>query len=235
MPLRALLVIVLLVGAVTAFGQQELPPVGVTRPCVSCALELVDLESLYSERERAALRAGDVLVFQEGREAVADSELRTRRAEGVVMHAPDCVWKVLTDFESWPSFMPHIKRTEIARRAGGRMWVRQSFKIALVGMRHTTIYKLEASRGELQWRLDPDSPADIAASQGRWQLVPIDDGTHTLVRYRGAMDPGRRVPDFVEKMLVHRSLKDLIGSLSEEVTRREEARAAGERSHVDTP
>jgi len=233
--LCAPLAVALLVAASAAFGQQELPPVGVTRPCVSCALELVDLESLYSERERAALRAGDILVFQDGREEVGDSILRNRRAEGVVMHAPDSVWKVLTDFESWPSFMPHIKRTEIARRDGGRMWVRQNFKIALVGMRHTTIYKLEARRGVLQWRLDPDSPADIAASQGRWQLVPIDDGTHTLVRYRAAMDPGRRVPRFVEKMLVQRSLKDLIGSLSEEVTRREEARAAGEPGPVDTP
>jgi ribosome-associated toxin RatA of RatAB toxin-antitoxin module len=234
-PACALVALVLLIVAATAYGQQELPPVGVARPCVSCSLELFDLRSLYSDRERAALRAGDVLISEEGRETAGDLELRTRSAEALIMHSPDCVWSVLTDFESWPGFMPHIKRTEITRRDAGQMWVRQSFRIAVVSMRHTTIYNLDPRQGELHWRLDTESPADIAATQGRWQLVPIDEGSHTLLRYRAAMNPGRRVPGFVEKMLVNRSLRDLIGSLSEEVARREELRAAGERARVDTP
>jgi ribosome-associated toxin RatA of RatAB toxin-antitoxin module len=233
--LRVFLAVALLISPATATGQQDLPPVGVARPCVSCSLELADLESLYSDRERAALRAGDVLISEEGRETAGEVELRTRSAEAVLMHSPDRIWSVLTDFESWPGFMPHIKRTEITRRDDRKMWVRQSFRIALVSMRHTTIYSLDPRQGELHWRLDPDSPADMAASQGRWQLMPIDDGSHTLLRYQAAMDPGRRVPGFVEKMVVHRSLRDLIGNLSEEVRRREEQRTSGQRDRVDTP
>src|SRR4029450_7424256 len=104
---------------------------------------------------------------------------------------------VLTDFESWPDFMPHVTSTRITRREGQREWVVQAFSILMTSLRHTTIYELEPARGRLTWQLDREQAHDIADSSGSWELAPADEGRSTLLRYASQVDSGRRVPGFV--------------------------------------
>ncbi len=216
-----LLTLFLLAAGDAAIEPATTPPVGASI-CIACRGEITRPQALYSDLEWKQLRKGGVLRSADRQEATA---ARTRAAV-LIEQPPARVWAVLTDFESWPGFMPHVTKTEITRRDGERMWVRQDFKVMLVGMRHTTVYDLEPKSGQLAWNLDLEQEHDIAASAGHWELVPIDEGRRTLVRYEAAMDSGRGMPAFVEDLLLKRSLADLVESLRAEVTRRESEAAA---------
>ncbi len=219
--MRIILGACLALGPVAASAQDsELPDVAAPSPCVACAVPVTSLGNLFSGEELDRLRGGEVLISEEQRKTGAASSRGSTRAAALVRRSPREVWETLTDFESWPGFMPLIEGTEIARREGDQIWVRQRFSVMFVDMRHTSVYDLAPRAGELRWALDKEEPADIEASAGRWRLVPIGDGTSTLVRYEAEMSSGRLVPDFVQDMLMRRSLRGLLGSLREETERR---------------
>ncbi len=197
-----------------------LPDVGAAAPCISCEVPLEDLGELFSSLELDQLRSGEILIAEQASESGEGTARGSTRASALVRRTPRQVWTTLTDFESWPGFMPLIDGTEITRREGGQIWVRQRFSVLFVGMRHTSVYDLEPLAGELRWALDKEEPADIEASEGRWRLVPVDEGRSTLVRYEAVMSSGRAVPAFVQDMLMRRSLRKLLASLRTETERR---------------
>ncbi|MCP4004094.1 MAG: hypothetical protein GY725_07860 [bacterium] len=209
-----LLTLFLFANADPPQASAETPPVG-AMICIACRATTPEPRTLFSPGDWQALADGEIV-----RESDVSSDTEAlSRAAGVIPQPPAAVWASLTDFESWPRFMPHITSTEITQRNGDRMWVHQEFKVWMVGMQHTTIYELTPTTGRLGWKLDLDREHDIAASEGHWQLVPLDEGRKTLVRYSAKMDSGRSVPGFVEDLLLKRSLSNLITSLRDEVMR----------------
>jgi len=190
--------------------------------CVGCSLDPGVLLAAYSGEQWTRLRDGEILLDDGSAEAIVGSGSRTTFAAAWIEQPPRQVWAVLTDFERWPSFVPLVTETEITRRDGARAWVHQKYRVVFRNMSHTTVYDLAPRFGRLTWRLDADVPHDIASSEGNWQLVPMEDGRSTLLRYRAAMDAGRAIPDFVEDMLARRSLRTLFVQLREEVERASE-------------
>ncbi|MEE9279308.1 MAG: SRPBCC family protein [Myxococcota bacterium] len=197
------------------------PDVAATR-CIACGAEMPNPRVLYTAGEWEALEGGAILLVKEAafQTRSPGSNGHESAASGLIRHSPDRVWTVLTDFETWPKFMPHITRTRITRREGSKMWVRQNYRVVFVGMEHTTIYDLDPRFGQLSWALDPTQKHDIKFSEGRWELLPTAGGDRTVIRYAAAMDAGRHVPDFLETTLKRRSLKNLIVNLRREVDRR---------------
>lgn len=190
--------------------------------CIACRSDVANPRALYSPAEWQALKEGSILLLgQDELHARGSGEANHENfASGLIAHSPQRVWAVLTDFEKWPSFMPHITGTQVTRTSGTQMWVHQTFRIVFLGMQHTTIYQLDPRFGRLSWSLDPTQRHDLKSSQGRWSLIPANDAQQTLVRYGTAVDAGRRVPKFVENMLTRRSLSSLIINLRSEVERR---------------
>jgi ribosome-associated toxin RatA of RatAB toxin-antitoxin module len=196
----------------------ELPDVA-SGACVCCGPGVAPAQELVASEEWLQLRDGGLLKRTERVER--GSSLQGSAAAAVLLpHPPEQVWEVLTDFESWPRFMPHLTSTQITRREGRHEWVEQRFRILLSPMRHTTVYELDALNGRLSWELDLEQAHDIASSRGMWQLAPADEGRSTLLRYASSVDSGREVPGFIERMLVERSLDDLFASLRSELGRR---------------
>jgi ribosome-associated toxin RatA of RatAB toxin-antitoxin module len=211
---------VLVALAALPTSAEELADVAAPSPCISCEVPVVELGDLYATLELDRLRQGEILIVDESKESGETAVRGSTRASALVQRPPRDVWATLTDFESWPGFMPLIEGTEIARRQGDQVWVRQRYSVMFVSLRHTSVYDLAPRAGELRWALDKEEPADIEESEGRWNLVPIDDGRATLLRYEAEMSPGRAVPGFVQDMLMKRSLRKLLASLRDETERR---------------
>ena len=72
----------------------------------------------------------------------------------------------------------------------------------------------------MSWHLDLDEPHDIASSEGSWQLVAVDGGRATVVRYQSHISAGRAVPAFLERRLRERSLVQMLAALRDAVLRR---------------
>jgi ribosome-associated toxin RatA of RatAB toxin-antitoxin module len=214
-----LLLLALLVGAprVRADAAPAPAPPSVGAGCIGCLVRNVVATDLYDEAEWQRLSKGDVLIRHENSE---DGGAGIANAAALLPNSPGQVWAVLTDFETWPDFMPLIRDTRVTRRLGGRAWVEQEYRVVARTLRHTTIYDFAPAQGRLSWQLDSEAPHDIAATQGRWQFVPFADGEQTLLRYRAAMDPGRSLPGFLRRFLRQRSLEGLITALRDETARR---------------
>jgi ribosome-associated toxin RatA of RatAB toxin-antitoxin module len=197
----------------------SLPPVGAA-PCIACRGPVTDPSSAFSPQDWSALQGGGVLHSTSQRSESRDDLSASSTAASLVPRPPSEVWAVLTDFERWPEFMPLLRETRVERRQGAKLWVAQKFRVLLYPMRHTTVYQLEPNAGRLDWRLDLEEPHDIAASEGHWELVAVDGGRATLVRYEAKMSAGRAVPEFLERMLRERSLAQMLDGLRSEVLRR---------------
>ena len=112
----------------------------------------------------------------------------------------------------------------IARRIDAHVVIEHilanGLRIALQGIPEAAAATVLVGGDGVRWQLDLESPHDIAASQGAWQLIRIEDGRSTLVRYQSRMDAGRSLPDFVEDLLLRRSLRKMLTSLRGEVIAR---------------
>ncbi|HTO69410.1 MAG TPA: SRPBCC family protein [Myxococcota bacterium] len=196
---------------------RPLPPVSSASPCVACRGPELDPRAAFSAADWAALEGGGVWRAEP---AAADAGAVHSLAASLVARPPSEVWSVLTDFERWPQFMPLLRETRVERREGDELWVAQKYRIWLYPLQHRTVYTLAADEGRLDWRLDTSTPHDIAASAGHWELVPVDGGRATLLRYDATMTAGRGVPAFLERMLRERSLAQMLDGLRREVLRR---------------
>jgi hypothetical protein len=196
----------------------ELPDVAAG--CICCGRDAASADDLVASEEWRMLRDGGVLKRRTERVERAGSLQGGAQAASLLAYPPEQVWAVLTDFEAWPHFMPHLTDSQITHRDGQRRWVQQSFRILLTPLRHTTIYELDPLRGRLSWQLDLEQTHDISASNGSWQLARAADGHSTVVRYASNIDSGRNVPGFVERMLFERSIDELFASLRAELERR---------------
>jgi ribosome-associated toxin RatA of RatAB toxin-antitoxin module len=205
--------------ALASAGEPNLPPVGAA-PCIACRAPVTNPESEFTAQDWSALREGGVLRATHERSETKDDLSASSTAASLVPRPPREVWAVLTDFERWPEFMPLLRETHVEKREAGTLWVAQKFRVLFYRMRHTTVYQLQPDGGRLDWRLDTDQPHDIAASEGHWELVSLDGGHSTLVRYEAKMSAGRAVPAFLERMLRERSLSQMLDGLRSEVLRR---------------
>jgi coenzyme Q-binding protein COQ10 len=197
------------------------PPVGTAPPCIACRAPAPDPKALFSEADWATLESGAVLRQDLGRDSSGPSPVAGQGAASLVPRPPREVWAVLTDFERWPEFMPLVNKTRVERREGwSRLWVAQNYSVLWYPLRHTTVYELEPGDGRLSWHLDPQEPHDIASSEGSWQLVAVDDGHATVVRYQSHISAGRAVPEFLERRLRERSLVQMLAGLRDAVLHR---------------
>jgi ribosome-associated toxin RatA of RatAB toxin-antitoxin module len=198
----------------------SLPPVGSAAPCIACRGPEVDPKSGFTPDDWAALEQGGALVATPERRESENDLMARSTGTSLVQRPPSEVWTVLTDFERWPKFMPLVRETHVERREGARAWVAQKFRVWFYPMRHTTVYQLEPGAGRLGWKLDPEAPHDLESSEGHWDLISVNGGAATLVRYEARVSAGRAVPGFLERMLRERSLGQMLDALRGEVLRR---------------
>ena len=60
----------------------------------------------------------------------------------------------------------------------------------MVDVGFTIVNTLSPDVGRVEWRLDPEADNDIASTEGYWELVPIDAGERTLIRYLALAEVG---------------------------------------------
>jgi hypothetical protein len=169
----------------------------------------------YAKREWDALMAGEILtgVFRrrDGQHA---------SAAGVIECAPSDLWPLLEDFESRPAYLPGADAIRVVRVAGNRVWLAERVKILFVTIAYQVSNTLVPAAGSVSWALDDTGTNDIGATAGSCEIVPVASAQHTLLRYQNVLDIGRPVPGGIERLLLKRSLPQIIGGFRPEAQRR---------------
>jgi ribosome-associated toxin RatA of RatAB toxin-antitoxin module len=142
----------------------------------------------------------------------------------VVMAPPDAVWAVLTDFASWPRFVPNLADVSVAREAGEHpaIVLRQHTRVFGFGFSATTRRQLDAERRIVWDQLVPGADSDVAALSGFWQVLDLGGG-RSLLRFQSRVALAGSLPHALESWLIERGAPDALEAFGAEIERRQHA------------
>jgi ribosome-associated toxin RatA of RatAB toxin-antitoxin module len=133
-------------------------------------------------------------------------------ASGVVKASPAAVWKVLTDYEAMPEFVPDLEKNKVISRTGNRAIIEQS-GVARFLFLSRTIHLI------VQTAEEPISSIDISLVTGdmkvyscRWELTPLPDGG-TRVAYSGKLVPKFFVPGMLGSNIIRRDIERMMAAV----------------------
>jgi ribosome-associated toxin RatA of RatAB toxin-antitoxin module len=126
-------------------------------------------------------------------------------ASGNVKAAPAAVWKVLTNYEGMPEFVPDLEKTRVLSRTGNRAIVEQSGVARF-------LFLTRAIHLIVQVAEEPISAIDISLVTGdmkvyscRWEMTALPDGG-TRVAYSGKLVPKFYVPGMLGANIIRRDI-----------------------------
>jgi uncharacterized membrane protein len=172
----------------------------------------VNTASDLDENELSALEKGETIV------RVQESSGRRKATveATILIDAPaDRVWRVMTDCEAAPAFVPGLMACqvletghnwEIIRHETEWMWFlpRVTYVFLAVYQEHRQI-DFKRIRG------------DLREMRGSWRLLTRNRGKHTIVRYRVYLDPGFYVPQWIVRLSLKRNLPAVLAALRKKV------------------
>jgi len=97
--------------------------------------------------------------------------------------SPQEVWDVVTDYASYPNWMPEVTECEVTKDNGRIKEIRYRilFKLSIITKKiDYTLRKAEVPIQRIDWEL---VDGDFDHGIGSWQMVPIQGGESTLVYY----------------------------------------------------
>lgn len=141
-----------------------------------------------------------------------DGNVYEVNARGEVSAAPDAVWRVLTDYERMPDFVPDLHSTRVLSRSGNQVMLEQTGTAHLLFFRH-------AIHLVVRVREEPDSQIDISLVEGdmkvyecSWRLLPQPDTGGTRVLFSGRMAPNFYVPGMFGANLVRADIRRMMAA-----------------------
>jgi ribosome-associated toxin RatA of RatAB toxin-antitoxin module len=134
-------------------------------------------------------------------------------ARGEVAAAPAAVWRILTDYERMPEFVPDLHTTRVLSRSGDQAVLDQTGSARLLFFRR-------AIHLVVQVREQPISQVDVSLVEGdmkvyhcTWRLVPLPDNGGTRVLYNGKMAPKFYVPGLLGANLIRSDIESMMAAV----------------------
>lgn len=135
-------------------------------------------------------------------------------ANGTVKATPAHVWKVLTDYEAMPEFVPDLTKNKVTSRTGNRAIIEQSGVARFLFLKRQINLVVEANE-------EPMSAIDISLIAGdmkvyacRWELAALPDGG-TRITYTGKMVPKFYVPGMLGSNIISRDIERMMKAVLE--------------------
>ena len=137
----------------------------------------------------------------------------TVRAAVRIDAAPDVVFQQMTRCEDAMQYVPHMKLCKLRDRAPDDSWqlieheidfgwyaprIRYVFRADLVSDRSIDFHQVSG---------------DFKINEGRWELQPAADGTHTLLLYRATIDPPGYMPNWLVRSTFRREMPQMLTDL----------------------
>ena len=130
-------------------------------------------------------------------------------AGGTVKASPEAVWKVLTDYEAMPEFVPDLEKTKVLSRTGNRVIIEQAGVARFLFLSRAIHLVVQAEE-------EPMSAIDITLVNGdmkvyncRWEITPLPDGG-TRIAYSGKLVPKFYVPGMLGSNLIRRDIERMM-------------------------
>ena len=132
----------------------------------------------------------------------------------------DVVFETITDFESYPEFLPEVERLSV-RRTGELTW-RVDYFVRVVKRIEYTVELVAEPPSEVRWKMVAGG-GPMKDNSGGWRLE--SEGAGTRAHYRVDVSFGRLVPKALQTKLAEASLPAMLERFKSRAEQR--ARATG--------
>jgi len=163
-----------------------------------------------AEERRAALERGEI-VMDLTQHPVTRVFLPTGQC--LVDASVEEVWNIITDFDSFQEYLPHVVYYRPVCWKDGRLLVDCRVKVAGLGFEYRLAYDINEAEHATYWYF---VKGPIRDSQGYWRIEPYDEA-RVLVTYTTTLDVGRAMPGFIERLLAKSTFPDIFNSLKRRV------------------
>ena len=122
---------------------------------------------------------------------------------------PDQVWKVITSFEKYPSYIDELSNVQTYATRGNDLFV--DFTISSWGfeVQYYIKHDYQPSKGYMTWTLDYSRESDLDDSTGYWLVYPSPlDPNKTRVEYSVDLRIKGWVPGFIQTMLAETGVEN---------------------------
>ena len=141
-------------------------------------------------------------------------------ASGAVRAPPAAVWKILTNYERMPEFVPDLQSTRVLSRTGNRAIVEQygvaRFLFFKRGI-HLVVQVVEENQSNIDITL---VSGDMKVYQCRWELQPTPEGGTRIV-YGGKLVPKFYVPGMLGANIIRSDIERMMTAVLEHLDRPE--------------
>ena len=144
-------------------------------------------------------------------------------AHGEVAAAPADVWRVLTDYERMPEFVPDLREARVLARNGDQVTVEQFGTARLLFLRrdiHLVVQVHEQPIAQIDISL---VNGDMRLYSCRWRLVPVPGTGGTRLIYSGTLAPKFYVPSLLGASMVGADIKKMMAAVLERLNRAPQA------------
>ena len=166
----------------------------------------------FTNPAKATLSASEATTLSSGK-AVLKQIQEGNGGRGVaifdVSATPDQVWKVITSFENYPSYIDELSKVETYATKGNDLFV--DFTISSWGfeVQYYIKHDYQPSKGYMTWTLDYSRESDLEDSTGYWLVYPSPlDPSKTRVEYSVDLRIKGWVPGFVQTMLAETGVEN---------------------------
>jgi ribosome-associated toxin RatA of RatAB toxin-antitoxin module len=182
--------------------------------------------------------AGDMTLSEADQQRVAARQIVIRAAldkaqrRGTVRAAvridatPDVVFQQMTRCEDALQYVPHLKLCKLRDRAPDNSWLLIEHEIDFGWYAPRIHYVFHADLVTDRSIEFHQVSGDFKANEGRWELQPADDGTHTVILYRATIDPPGYMPNWLVRSTFRREMPQMLADLRRRCEAEQSLRAA---------
>ena len=134
-------------------------------------------------------------------------------ASGNVKASPAAVWKVLTDYEKMPEFVPDLEKSKILSRSGNKAILEQAGVARFLFLSRSINLVVHISE-------EPISSIDIKLVTGdmkayacRWEMTALPDNGGTRIAYSGKLVPKFYVPGMLGSNIIRRDIERMMAAV----------------------
>lgn len=141
------------------------------------------------------------------------------RASGFVTAAPERIWKVLTDYNRLPEFVPNLSATKILSRSGNEVMIAQIGSGGFLFVKrtiHLVVRALEYPPTHIDVNL---VSGDMKHYSVRWEVAPttIAGISGARLRFGGTLEPDFFIPPLLGSGIVEDDIKKMMQAVVAEI------------------
>jgi hypothetical protein len=172
------------------------------------------LDRLTKEQRQKLLSGQEVYEPRLEDRSVSGGEKTFSAAAMIMINAPvEQCFKMFCDFGKQAQFFPAITTSKVMSKSENRVVIFKELDYTVIKIKYTHILTIDPKNHRVDFETDPKGENDVNYSRGYFQFEKIDDNRTLFTYGLTKLDPGIKVPQFIQDYMSSRDLPKMAVNL----------------------